>query len=159
MLTLNCNHFNQVMAQHCVAKQYNEDVKSVFAVALRAHSKPLDRAPIRVALLYAYDTGIQPDAVDRFSDVYSREIGLAAQSVDDSGKLVRLLVDSEYTERKATSHRRALKWKTLDDPRDNDIHQAYKIWQSANTKDYSSDIWLSDDSCSSFTSDTDTKEL
>lgn len=76
VLTLNCDYFNQVLGQRCVAKQYGRDVdlRSVFAVVL-----PSATAPDRMALMYAYDTGITDYAMECYENVLIREIGSAME--------------------------------------------------------------------------------
>jgi len=130
MLTLNSDHFNQVMGQHTMARQFNEDVKSVFAVALRSYRSPsteFGTDPIQLALVYAYDVGIQAEAVDAYSDVLSREIALAAQGLENSESLhTMLLKDTSLTDRTQTLYRRASVFETLAEPRDDVVLDAYR---------------------------------
>lgn len=144
MLTLNSDHFNQVMGQHMVARQYNEDVKSVFAIVLRSHgdsSIPFKEDPVQLAVMYAYDTGIQSNAVDSYSEVVAREIGFAAQGLNGNEDLHRLLVNSELKERQTVLYRRAARFNRLTEPTS---LQAIPEC-STNTDGEDTAIWSSDD--------------
>lgn len=137
MLTLNCVHFNQVMGQHAVGMQYNEDVKSVFGLALRAKrspATPFKTDPVQLAIVYAYDTGIQPLAIDNYGEVLVREIGLAAQGVAESKHLCDLFIDSDYASRKEMFYRRAYKLPRLMPP-------THKVTQDTEDKE----VWASDE--------------
>jgi len=130
MLTLNSDHFNQIMSQHATARQFNEDVKSIFAVTFRSHrnrSTKFGEDPIQLAIVYAYDVGILADAVDAYSDVVSREIALAAQGIENSESLhTMLLKDTTLADRTKTLYRRASVFETLVDPSDNSALDAYR---------------------------------
>lgn len=130
MLTLNTNHFNQVMGQHAVARQLNEDVKSLYAVALTSHrrsSASFGKDPIQLAVVYAYDVGIQAAAVDAYSDVMCRELALAAQGISNSESLhAMLLRETSVEERRSMLYRRASTMDKLADPSDSEVLMAYR---------------------------------
>jgi len=151
MLTLNCDHFNQVMGQHVTARQLNEQVKSVFAVAFRSYRSPstyFGTDPIQLAIVYAYDVGIQAEAVDAYSDVLSREIALAAQGIENSESLhAMLLKDTSLVDRSKTLYRRASVFETLNEPSDSVALEAYRRAFSDLCDDDLSvlDEWTADD--------------
>ena len=75
MLTLNSEHFNQVMGQHITARQYNEDVQSIFGVTLISR----DADTVQPTIFYSYNVGIQATSVDGFSETLVNEVDLACQ--------------------------------------------------------------------------------
>jgi len=151
MLTLNSDHFNQVMGQHATARQLNEQVKSVFAVTFRSHRSPstnFGTDPIQLAIVYAYDVGIQAEAVDAYSDVISREIALAAQGIENSESLYTMLLkNTSLADRSKTLYRRASVFQTLPEPSTDDVFDAYRqAFNDLCDKDLSLlDEWNADD--------------
>jgi len=149
MLTLNSDHFNQVMGQHATARQVNEDVKSLFAVALRSHrsrSAPFGKDPIQLAIVYAYDVGIQAAAVDAFSDVLSREIALATQGMNNSESVHAMLFSETSLEsRREALYRRASVMEKLADPSDSEVIERYRHAFDGGALSDEDEDWSADD--------------
>ena len=124
MLTLNCDHFNQVMCQHAIARYATEDVRSMYGVVLPAFRDPSSvykDNPLQVAMFYAYDTGITRKGLDCFLDVICSEMGHAFLSVPNCKHLYQLLVESPYHTRRTILFQRETPLPSLSKPKVSNI--------------------------------------
>ena len=86
VLNLRCDHFNQVMVQHCTARQMNDDVKCSFAVVIMANTAPVfKKVPVQIGIVYGYDVGVTAYGAQQFSKTLYNELGTALDKMEGDG--------------------------------------------------------------------------
>ena len=108
MLNPASGHFTQVLGQNCVFREYgNESLKNVFAVSFKGspldwdHTSRFQRIEkddkTQLAMVYAYDVGIETSLVDLFNENMAVEIGHATFG-DHEGR--KYLCGPEYRDKR-----------------------------------------------------------